>query len=89
MDTVIDFDGTVVTHDYSNIGKDIGAVSVLKELVTAGHRLILFTMRSKGIKGDLLTDAVNWLKSAIFLCLAFSETLIRTVGQHRQKHTGG
>ena len=28
------------------IGKDIGAVPVLKELVENGHNLILFTMRS-------------------------------------------
>lgn len=26
----IDFDGTVVTHDFPKIGKDIGAVPVLK-----------------------------------------------------------
>lgn len=74
MDIVIDFDGTVVTHEFPNIGKDIGAVPVLKELVKNGHKLILFTMRSdvenpqsddetiiaKG--GKYLTDAVNWFK---------------------------
>src|SRR5690606_4027730 len=57
-----------------NIGKDIGAVPVLKELVENGHNLILFTMRSdienpqsddetiipKG--GNYLTEAVNWFK---------------------------
>lgn len=42
----IDFDGTVVTHDFPKIGKDIGAVPVLKKLVENGHKLILFTMRS-------------------------------------------
>ena len=46
MDIVIDFDGTVVTHEFPKIGRDIGAVPVLKELVANGHRLILFTMRS-------------------------------------------
>jgi hypothetical protein len=67
MDIVIDFDGTVVTHDYPRVGKDIGAVPVLKKLVAAGHNLILFTMRCDGIlpgNGDkevtFLTDAVNW-----------------------------
>ena len=72
MDIVIDFDGTVVTHEFPNVGKDIGAVPVLKELVENGHNLILFTMRSdvenpksddktiiaKG--GNYLSDAVNW-----------------------------
>ena len=58
MDIIVDFDGTVVTHDYPFIGMDIGAVPVLKKLVDHGHRLILFTMRS-----DLfLVQAKKWLK---------------------------
>lgn len=54
----VDFDGTVVTHDYPVIGDDIGAVPVLKELVAAGHNLILWTMRS----GDALEEAVGWFR---------------------------
>jgi hypothetical protein len=54
----IDADGTIFTHDYPNIGKDIGAVPVLQELVNQGHQLILFTMRS----GKELQDAVDWFK---------------------------
>lgn len=46
MDIIIDFDGTCVTHEFPEVGKDIGAVSVLKELIKSGHNLILFTMRS-------------------------------------------
>lgn len=56
MDICIDFDGTCVTHDYPRVGKDIGAVSVLKELVESGHNLILFTMRDKAT----LEDATHW-----------------------------
>lgn len=56
----IDFDGTCVTHDYPRIGKEIGAVPVLKELVDKGHKLILFTMRSKVLDGNPLKDAVDW-----------------------------
>lgn len=52
----IDFDGTCVTHDYPRIGKDIGAIEVLKRLVEAGHKLILNTMRS----GKELQDAIDW-----------------------------
>jgi hypothetical protein len=52
----VDFDGTCVTHEYPRIGKDIGAVPVLKKLIDAGHQLILFTMRS----GKELQDAVDW-----------------------------
>lgn len=56
MYIAIDFDGTCVTHDYPRIGKDIGAVTVLKRLVEAGHKLILNTMRS----GNELQDAIDW-----------------------------
>ena len=52
----IDFDGTCVTHDYPRVGKDIGAVPVLKKLTDSGHLLILNTMRS----GKELDDAVQW-----------------------------
>ena len=41
MIIAVDFDGTCVTHKYPDIGEDIGAVPVLKELVDKGHRLIL------------------------------------------------
>lgn len=74
----IDFDGTVVTHDYPKVGKDIGAVPVLKELVKEGHKLILFTMRNHGdpreqkglskdytgelLNTDVLDDAVKWFE---------------------------
>lgn len=64
MEINVDFDGTCVTHDFPRIGKDIGAVPVLKRLVDNGHNLILFTMRSDGNdnNGNFLTDAVNWFK---------------------------
>lgn len=55
-----DFDGSVVTNDYPIItNNDIGSVPVLKELVDAGHKLILCTMRS----GQQLEDAINWFKA--------------------------
>jgi hypothetical protein len=74
MDICIDFDGTCVTHEFPDIGKDIGAVPVLKELTEKGHRLILFTMRSdrkekKKLNGEevmieenMLAEAVEWFK---------------------------
>ena len=72
----IDFDGTCVTHEFPEVGKDIGAVPVLKELVKAGHKLVLFTMRSNrrrrkrvpespdvsDVHGKFLKDAVSWFK---------------------------
>lgn len=66
----VDFDGTCVTHSFPYMGKDIGAVPVLKRLVNSGHKIILWTMRSdkindKGFKvrgSDYLSQAVRWFK---------------------------
>jgi len=70
-----DFDGTCVTHNFPDIGKNIGAQPVLKRLVENGHGLILFTMRCDHVtppvsddlniiakEGSYLTNAVNWFK---------------------------
>ena len=58
----VDFDGTCVTHDYPKVGKDIGAIPVLKKLSEAGHKLMLWTMRGNNPSenGDTLADAVKW-----------------------------
>ena len=58
MIIAVDFDGTCVTHEYPMVGKNIGAVSVLQQIVNKGHKLILYTMRS----GIQLEDAINWFK---------------------------
>ena len=75
MIIAIDFDGTCVTHEFPKIGKDIGAIPILKELTNKGHKLILFTMRSnrtdnnsiddeniQNVTGQFLDDAINWFK---------------------------
>lgn len=62
LEIIIDCDGTVMSHEFPNIGNDVGAVEVLKELTDSGHRLILFTMRSDSFRGNYLTEAVNWFK---------------------------
>lgn len=54
----VDFDGTCVTHEYPRVGREIGAVPVLRELVKEGHELILWTMRS----GMPLIDAQAWFE---------------------------
>ena len=58
MKIAVDFDGTCVAYDFPNIGNDIGAIPVLKELIAAGHKLILWTVRSD----NHLTPAVEWFK---------------------------
>ena len=70
MIIAIDFDGTCVTHEFPKIGKDIGAVPVLKALAAKKHKLILYTMRSNGRKnpkikdddGRYLDHAVAWFE---------------------------
>lgn len=46
MFIAIDFDGTIVTHEYPNVGRPVpNALRVMKRLQEAGHKLILWTMR--------------------------------------------
>lgn len=72
---LVDFDGTCCTHEFPKIGKDIGAAPVLRELVAAGHKLILWTMRCDHtenptsddpnihpVGGNYLSEAVKWFE---------------------------
>ncbi len=55
----VDFDGTIVTHEYPNIGSELPfATETLKMLIRDRHRLILWSVR----EGKLLQDAVDWCK---------------------------
>ena len=55
----VDFDGTIVEHDYPKIGKEkLFAFQTLKELEKLGVRLILWTFRT----GKELEDAVNFCR---------------------------
>ena len=71
MKILIDFDGTCVEHDFPRVGKNIGAIPVLKALVEKGHQLILFTMRSNlekvntGGNPELLNEPKNYLQDAV------------------------
>lgn len=55
----IDFDGTIVEHDFPRIGKEmLFAFATIKELQKKGHKLILWTYRT----GDLLQEAVEYCR---------------------------
>ena len=59
MTIAVDFDGTIVTHEYPKIGKEIPfAIQTLKMLQQDGHKLILWSVR----KDELLEDAVRWCR---------------------------
>lgn len=60
MIIAVDFDGTIVEHAYPSIGREIpGAFDCLKQLVSDGHRLILWTTR----EGELLSDAIQFCRN--------------------------
>jgi hydroxymethylpyrimidine pyrophosphatase-like HAD family hydrolase len=55
----VDFDGTIVEHQYPKIGKEmLFAFETLKLLQKKGHRLILWTFRS----GKYLDEAVEYCR---------------------------
>ncbi|MFI3298059.1 MAG: hypothetical protein R3Y59_10630 [bacterium] len=58
MIIAVDFDGTIVEHNYPKIGKPIPfAIDVLKRLqVEQHHQLILWSVR----EGELLDEAVEY-----------------------------
>lgn len=59
MFIAIDFDGTIVTHEYPNVGRPVpNALRVMKRLQEAGHKLILWTMRD----GEELKAAQTYCK---------------------------
>jgi len=55
----VDFDGTLVEHDYPKIGKPVPyAFEALRSLQSEGNKLVLYTMRS----GNSLDEAVEFCK---------------------------
>ena len=63
----LDFDGTVVEHQYPIIGKhNPGSFEVIKKLQNAGHEIVLNTYRVE-IDVDSLDEAMNYLNSSNFI----------------------
>lgn len=59
MTIAVDFDGTIVEHEYPKIGKERPfAIDTLKMLIADQHRLILWTVR----EDELLDEAVEWCR---------------------------
>jgi len=59
MIIAIDFDGTIVAHEFPEIGRAVpGAFEWIRKFKEAGAVLILWTMRSDGQEhGEVLSDA--------------------------------
>lgn len=59
MIIAVDFDGTIVEHQYPEIGKEQPfATETLRLLIAERHKLILWTVR----EGKLLEEAVEWCR---------------------------
>lgn len=57
----VDFDGTIVCHRWPKIGEPVPmAIETLKEWVSRGMRIILWTVRD----GQYLKDAVKYCEDA-------------------------
>ncbi|GAB6121592.1 BT0820 family HAD-type phosphatase [Dysgonomonas termitidis] len=57
MVIAVDFDGTIVEHEYPKIGKAIPfAIETLLQLQKEGHILLMWTVRD----GDMLQEAVSY-----------------------------
>lgn len=65
MVIAVDFDGTIVEHEYPEIGKPVpGAFKWLKEFKNHGADLILWTMRSDSeASGNTLQQAVDFCRT--------------------------
>ena len=59
MTIAVDFDGTIVTHRYPEIGEEFPfAVQTLRMLIAEHHKLILWSVR----EGELLDEAIQWCR---------------------------
>lgn len=66
MNIYLDFDGTVVEHDYPQIGSlNPNSLEVIKKLQDAGHNIILNTMRVEFDDGSMqeALDFINFNES--------------------------
>jgi hypothetical protein len=60
MIIAVDFDGTIVTHEFPKIGREIPfAISTLKRIQQEGNQLILWTVR----EGKMLEEAIEFCSS--------------------------
>ena len=60
MIIAVDFDGTIVSHQYPAIGEELPfATETLRQLIADGHQLILWSVR----EGKLLDEAVAWCRA--------------------------
>ena len=71
----VDFDGTVVKDGSPGVGHPMPrAAEVLRELVAAGHRIILWTCRENCVSRNYLSEAVEWFVEREILLFGINAT---------------
>lgn len=80
MIIAVDFDGTIVEHEYPKIGKPIPfAIETLKQLQKDQHKLILWSVR----EGKLLKEAVDYCAERGLYFYAVNENYL---GEREEKN---
>lgn len=85
MIIAVDFDGTIVEHEYPRIGRERQfAVAALKQLKADGHILILWTYR----EGQRLEEALEWCRKRglEFHCVNSNDPFAVPAGGPRKIH---
>jgi hypothetical protein len=68
MTIYLDFDDTVVEHDYPRMGRvNFGCMEIIKKLQDAGHTIVLNTYRANLKNG--LNAALELLNESAWMCL--------------------
>jgi hypothetical protein len=64
----LDFDGTVVEHQYPKMGRcNFGCMEIIKKLQDAGHKIVLNTYRAD--IGNGVDAALKYLNEQAWMCL--------------------
>ena len=80
MTIYLDFDGTVVEHQYPSIGREnFGCFPVIKRLMEAGHKVILNTYRAN-------LDKESLEKALAFINLHYIHELPYEITATTEKH---
>jgi len=78
----VDFDGTIVTQAWPDIGEERKyAIFVMKKLQESGHKIIIWTGRN----GKQLSDIMNWFLSKKFFPDAVNANLFFNSGCNNPK----
>jgi len=77
MIIAVDFDGTIVRHEFPGIGRELdGALATMHDLKKAGHEIVIWTCRC----GETLAEMVEWFRENDFCPSAINSNAVPVVG---------